>query len=181
MTGKQPDGTGPTTHSPPGTGTISDERMLAGQLFNETWRLLDRANRDQADDDRMLYAAYAARYHWGQVPDATPAHLARGEWQVSRVCAVLGRAEPAVFHARRVLEICQRNGIGDFDLAFGYEALARGCVVAGDTAAAREAFGQAVAAVAGIAAEEDRELLLSDLATIPGGLGWLEEGQVRPV
>ena len=30
-----------------------------------------------------------------------------------------------MFHAQKVLDICQREGIDDFDLAFAYEALAR--------------------------------------------------------
>lgn len=121
------------------------------------------------------------RYHWGQVPDATTVNIVRGEWQVSHVYAVLGRAEPALFHARRVLDICQSAGIGDWELAFGYEALARGLVVAGDTAGARDAVRQAVRAAAGIAKDRDRELLFGDLATIPGAAGWLGEEQARPL
>jgi hypothetical protein len=76
--------------------------------------------------------------------------------------------EPSLHHAQRVLDICTANGIGDWDLAFGYEALARACAVAGDRAAARSWTEQALVAVPGIAEEEDRELLLSDLQTIPG-------------
>jgi tetratricopeptide (TPR) repeat protein len=157
-----------TASSAPGTGSVTDERLLAAQLFNETWRLLEQQDRSRQDDDRMIHTAHASRYHWGQVPAATPAHLARGEWQISRVYAVLGRPEPALHHARRVLELCQENGIGDFDLAFAYEALARACAVAGDAAQAREHTGQALAAAAGIADDEDRQLLLTDLDTIPG-------------
>jgi hypothetical protein len=126
-----------TTKSPPGTGSVRDIRLLAAQLFNETWRLMEQQGRSRQDDDRMIHAAHASRYHWGQVADATPAHLARGEWQISRVYALLGRPEPAVHHARRVLDLCQENDIGDWDLAFAYEALARAHAVAGDAAAAR--------------------------------------------
>jgi hypothetical protein len=156
-----------TSSSPPGTGTVSNERMLGAQLFNETWRLLDQADRSPADDDRMLHTAHASRYHWGQVPDVTPAHLARGEWQVSRVYSVLGRPEPALHHARRVRDICQANGIGDWDLGFAYEALARASAVAGDAQATREYLAQARAAAESVAEAEDRDLLLADLATIP--------------
>jgi tetratricopeptide (TPR) repeat protein len=116
----------------------------------------------------MIHAAHASRYHWGQVPTATPAHLARGEWQISRVYAVLGRPEPALHHARRVLGLCQENSIGDWDLAFAYEALARARAIAGDTGQAREYTDQALAAAEDIATEEDRDLVLADLETIPG-------------
>jgi hypothetical protein len=158
----------PTSASAPGTGSVSDERMLAAQLFNETWRLMEKENRTTEDDDRMIHAAHASRYHWGQVPAATPAHLARGEWQISRVYTVLGRGEPALHHAQRVLDICQANGIGDWDLAFAYEALARAHAVGGDATQARNHTDQALAAAREITDDEDRALVLADLETIPG-------------
>jgi hypothetical protein len=132
-----------TTKSPPGTGSVSDARLLAAQLFNETWRLLGQEQRTRADDDRMIHTAHASRYHWGQVPAATPAHLARSEWLISRVYAVLQRPEPALYHARRVLDLGQDNGIGDFDLAFAYKALARAHATGGAAAAARHDTDQA--------------------------------------
>jgi hypothetical protein len=160
-------GTG-TTKSPPGTGSVTDARLLAAQLFNQTWRLLEQVGRTRDDDDQMIHTAHASRYHWGQVLTATPVHLARGEWLISRVYAVLGRAEPALHHARRVLDLCQENGIGDFDLAFAHEALARAGAVAGDAGLARRHTDQALAAAGDITDSEDRDLLLADLETIPG-------------
>jgi DNA-binding transcriptional MerR regulator len=160
-------GDAPNTKSAPGTGSVTDARLLAAQLFNETWRLMEQESRSRQDDDCMIHTAHSSRYHWGQVPTATPAHLARGEWQISRVYTVLGRAEPALHHAGRVLDLCQENGIGDWDLAFAYEALARAHAIAGDAARAREYTDQALAAAEDIADDEDRELLLADLETIP--------------
>ena len=112
----------------------------------------------------MLHAAHASRYHWGEVGE--PVNLARGEWQCSRVYAVLGRAEPALWHARRCLALCEEHGIGDWDIAFAHEAIARALRVAGDDAGADAAVARARELAADIAEEEDRELLLSDLATI---------------
>ena len=134
---------------------VADERLLGAQLFNETWRLMEKEGRTRADDDRMIHTAHASRYHWGQVPDVTPAHLARGEWQISRVYTVLERPEPALHHAQRVLDLCQENGIGDWDLAFAYEALARARAVAGNAELAREYTDQALAAAEDIADDED--------------------------
>jgi hypothetical protein len=54
-----------STQSPPGTGSVT-EKLLAGQLFNQTWRLLDQPERTRADDDRMIHTAHASRYHRGQ-------------------------------------------------------------------------------------------------------------------
>ena len=95
-----------------------------------------------------------------------PNHLARGEWQCSRVYAVLRRAEPALWHARRVLEICEANGIGDWDLAYAYEALARATRVAGDDSATERWLAKARAAGDAIAEADDRDLLLGDLQTM---------------
>jgi uncharacterized glyoxalase superfamily protein PhnB len=141
------------------------ERRLAGDLFNGVWQLLDRPDRTAEEDDRMLDMAHASRYHWDQV--GTAENRCRGEWQCSRVYAVLGRAEPALHHANRSLEICHAHGIGDFDLAFAYEALARASAVAGDDEQARAWTERARSAAAGIAEDEDRDFLLADLATIP--------------
>jgi len=145
---------------------MNDQRQLAIDLFNGVWRLLDRGDRDAEDDDRMLHMAHASRYHWGEVGE--PVNRSRGEWQCSRVYAVLGRPEPALHHARRGLEICQRHGLRDFDLAFAYESLARACAVAGEPEQAREWTERALAAAPEIAEDDDRELLLSDLESIPG-------------
>ncbi len=108
--------------------------------------------------------AHASRHHWEAV--GTPVNLARGEWLCSRVYAVLGRAEPALHHARRVLGICEEHGIGDWDLAFAHEALARAHALAGDRAAAEAARARAHAAAEHIADPQDRELLEADLRTI---------------
>jgi len=113
----------------------------------------------------MIHMAHASRHHWAQV--GTAVNLARGEWQVSRVYATLRRAEPALYHAARCLQICQENGIGDFDLAFAYEALARASAVAGRIADCAEFLQTAREAAGNIAEMDDRELRLRDLETIP--------------
>jgi hypothetical protein len=141
-------------------------RRLAAELFNHVWSLLEKPGRDQADDDRMLHAAHASRFHWGEIGE--PVNFARGEWQVSRVYAVLGRTEPALFHARRCLEICEAHGIGDFDLAFAYEALARASAVAGQGDEAARYAELARQAGEEIAEADDREIFFADLATVPG-------------
>jgi hypothetical protein len=98
-----------------------------------------------------------------------PVSRARGEWQCSRVYAILGCTEPAFFHARKVLEICQRDG-ADFDLAFAYEALARAWALAGDLAEARPWAELARGACEQVAEDDDREIVLSDLETLPAGI-----------
>lgn len=139
-----------------------ETRELAVRLFNGVWELLERPDRTSAEDERMVHMAHASRFHWEEVGAAV--NIARGEWQCSRVYTVVGRAEPALHHARRVLEVCQDNGIGDFDLGYAYEAMARAHAVAGDADEAREWLARARAV--DVAEADDRELLMADLDTI---------------
>jgi hypothetical protein len=141
-----------------------DHRQIAVDLFNHVWTLIETPARTTAQEDEMLHAAHASRYHWGAV--GQPVNLARGEWQCSRVYAVLARGEPAIHHGRRCLEICQAEDIGDFDLAFAYEALARAHMVAGDSEAAASYLSQATQAGGDIAEEDDRTHFEDELASI---------------
>jgi hypothetical protein len=141
-----------------------DHRALGVQLFNSTWDLLEQPSRTAADDDRMLHMAHASRYHWGEV--GQPVNFVRGEWQVSRVYSVLGRAEPALHHARRALALCEEAGIGGFDIAFCYEAMARASAVAGDTEQCGHWLALASEAADRITNPHDRDLLLQDLETV---------------
>ena len=141
------------------------ETSLAASLFNGVWTLLENPGRTADDDLLMVHMAHASRYHWGRV--GTAVNIVRGEWQCSRVYATLGRGEPALFHAQRALAICEANGIGDFDLAFCYEALARAHAVAGDSDEARRWQQRGLALVNDVDDDEHRELLLADLASVP--------------
>ena len=103
-------------------------RRIGGDLFNYTWTLLARSDRAPGEDDEMLHAAHASRFHWGHA--GTPLNLSVGEWQISRVYAVLERSEPALHHARRALEIARQGRLGPFYRAYAHEALARAAAVA---------------------------------------------------
>ncbi|MBI3362023.1 MAG: hypothetical protein HY023_13045 [Chloroflexi bacterium] len=146
--------------------TIQQHRRLAIDLFNHVWTLLDKPDRTREENDDMIHAAHASRYHWGIVGAAV--NLARGEWQVSRVYSVLKMPEPALYHARRCLDICLESHIGDFDLAFGYEALARASAIAGKTSDVEKYIAMAKQAGENITEQDDKELLFSDLKSIPG-------------
>ena len=140
-------------------------RGAAAAAFNYTWTLLERDDRSPDEDDLMVHAAHASRFLWEDV--GGPTQHARGEWQLSRVYAVLGRAEPALHHARRCLDICRANDLGGFDVGFAYEALARASAVAGDRAEAGRCAALAREQAAGVEDEEDRQVLMDDLATLP--------------
>lgn len=141
-----------------------DERRLAAALFNRVWTLLDKPDRSAADDDEMIHAAHASRHHWGTAGE--PVHWARGEWQCSRVYAVLGRSEPALYHAERCLTLTAQYGLGPFDAGAAHEAIARSYRVAGDAAGTAEHVALARAESARITDAEDQAILDADLADL---------------
>ena len=142
-----------------------DHRRLAVDLFNAVWGLLEKPDRSRAEDDTMLHAAHASRFHWGEA--GAPVNLVRGEWQISRVYAVLGRPEPAVYHARRCLELSEGAELEDWDLPYAYEALARAHAAAGQADEAERYKALAREQGAKIADADDRERFEQDLATLP--------------
>ncbi len=139
-------------------------RFFAANLFNLTWELIEKENRTREDDERMLYAACASRFHWGEI--GTPLEFERGEWMISRICAILGKAAPALAHAERCLEICDQNNIADFDIAFAYEGIARALKLQGDESKAAEYIEKAENAAEAIAKKDDRDYFLSELARL---------------
>lgn len=141
-------------------------RKFGVDLFNFVWTLLEKPDRTPEEDNNMLNAAHASRYHWGEIGE--PVNFARGEWQISRVYAVLNRAEPALYHSQNCLELCRQHNIGDFDLAYAYEALARSYAVAGQETERGHYLERAKEAGEQIAEEDDKKLFFSDLATVPG-------------
>jgi len=158
----------------PAEATMDDvdaatHRRLAAALFDRVWALIDTPDRTAAETDEMIHGAHASRAHWAVAEGSRTVNLARGEWQCARVYAVLGRGEPAVWHATRCLAYVEAAGADrdDWDLGFAYEGLARAHAVAGDTAEARRWKARAAHEVDGVAEADERELLENDLADIP--------------
>jgi hypothetical protein len=139
-------------------------KKLAVDLFNLTWDLIEKTDRNEVEDETMVNAAHASRFHWGMV--GTPLHFTRGEWQISRVYSLMGRAEPALFHANKSLNLCLDNQLGDFDLGFAYEALARAYAVQGDMTQRDENIAFAKQSAEHVGKETDRMWLLKNVHTV---------------
>ena len=142
------------------------ERRLAVDCFNKTWTLMEKDARSADEDDEMIHCAHASAYHWARV--GTAVNRARGEWQCSRVYALLGRGEPALAHARRCLELVEANPgeTEPWDLPAAYEALARAHSVAGDPGEAARYVGLGREALAAVEDEDDRAHIAADLASV---------------
>ncbi len=143
-------------------------RALGAGLYNRTWDLLAIADRTPAQDDELIDTAHASAWHWRHV--GTAANEARGHWLCARVYALLGQGEAAVYHAARAVAIVEAGGEGfeDWDAAAAAEAMARALAVAGDVAGAALWKTRAREALAAVAEDGDREVIVADLESIPG-------------
>ncbi len=136
----------------------------AKKLFNETWDLLDKTDRTPEDDITMLHKAHTSCYLWRSAEN--PVNNARGEWQVSHVYSILNMGVPALLHGKQSLGLCLDNGIGDLDLVFGYEAVARACSVLGNLDQAKENITKGLAACEAVTDENDRNYARGELENI---------------
>ena len=179
VVGRMTDGKDPimTNTAPDPTAATSVEmdgathRQLGVDLFNSTWTLIEKPDRSALETDEMVHRAHASRWHWARAAGTKPVNLARGEWLCSRVYATLGRAEPALWHARRCVEIVESIGEDDgresWDPAGAYEAMARASYVGGDSASGALWKAKAREALAAIEDADDRQPIEGDLATLP--------------
>jgi hypothetical protein len=128
-------------------------RAAAPHAFNETWQYLDRDHLTPAEEEAMLSAAFAQRYHWYAVGD--PRNRAIADWQVS---------ELADRFARRSLETCLEHGLDPFVTGFAHEAIARAAAEVDDVDTFTENLEAARALLGKIEDEEERKILAADLA-----------------
>ena len=142
-------------------------RRLGAELFNHVWDLLVLDGRTPEQEDEMIHAAHASRYHWSKGEDSGP-RSARGEWLCSWVYSELGRAEPALYHAHRCEALCREYEpeLEDFDMPAMHEALARAQLVAGNREEALHRLDLATQLCAEIEDPEDREIIKSQIDSI---------------
>jgi len=141
-------------------------RKLAVTLFNRTWHLLDLDRpRTPDENDELLHAAHASRYHWSQC--GTDLQTSRGENQCARVYAALGRGEPAIYHARRCMEL--QAGLVDLDaweIASAREVMARALLCDDQLDDAKLYVEQAREALENEQDAEDREIIAAQIAEL---------------
>ena len=141
-----------------------EHKKIAVDCFNGTWDLIDKKDRSETDTLKMIHMAHASRHHWGEV--GTPLEWSRSEWQISRVYALAKMGESALYHGKQALKYCLENNIGDFDLAFAYETIARSYAVLSNEQEKQVYIEKAKEASKGIEKKDNLDYFLSELATI---------------
>ncbi len=140
-------------------------QYFAIETFNGAWELIEKQDRTPDDDSEMLQRAFASRWHWGFV--GGPEQLATGDWQIAHVASLLGYGWMAQFYARRAFNTCENEGWDDWRRASMLEGMARAAAAAGDAAEFAKFYALAEQAVAAIKEVGDREVVASQLATVP--------------
>jgi hypothetical protein len=143
--------------------TLEDAHREFGKRFNgRVWELLSKAERSPEEEAEMEMAATASLYHWRHV--GRELHGQRGEWLLAHVYHALGRTEEAVLHAGRCYDLTEayREQMEDFDIAYGYETMARAKAAVGEKEAAESFLAKAEAAGAAIGDVEDKEIFMGD-------------------
>jgi hypothetical protein len=157
---------GPAPENPRIDRSAEESRMhhyLGIELNIQTWKLIEKENRDEQDDERMAQFAHGSLYHWQRSPRHEPVNTQRGEWLLSRVYALRRDGEAALKHAAECLKVTMEHKIGGVDLAFAHEAMARALAVLGRKAESRAAIARAKAAAQAVAGPADRRYVLREL------------------
>jgi len=139
-------------------------RHFSAECFNQTWPLIDKLDRTEADDEAMILSATASLWHWMQRADCTDRNLSIGHWQVSRVYALLGKGENAMRHAKRSLALA--TGSSPFYVGYGHEAVARAAAVLADSATCQGHLKLALVCLKDVADASERAALENDLRTV---------------
>jgi hypothetical protein len=138
-------------------------RGIAVELFQHVLNLLERTDRTCAENDRMIHAAHASRFHYEFA--GTPLNMALGEWQCARVHTAMHHRDAALHHAFGYLEAAETYGLGSFYLAHAHTAIA-GALHLSKPEEAPKHLQTARGLLEEIVEEEEKKLLLHEIASI---------------
>ena len=140
-------------------------RYFAMECNNRAWQL-SVEHRDTLKDREMLDAADGSAWHWEIV--GTDLNRMRAKMLLAEVHALLGHGATALAYAREMRDYFLAKGeTPDWEVAFAHAVHAHAAHTAGDLAAYRAAYQHAATAIAAIAAEEDRAIVLKTFKQVP--------------
>ncbi len=148
----------------PAFDVAAAHKFFSVNCFNEAWELIQKRDRTRDGDEQMLFLACTSLWHWTQRPDCTPAKKSIGCWQLSRINAILGRADESRRYAQLSLEHSSEED--SFLVGYAYEALARAELVANNRARSKEYLAEALRRAELVTDTEDKALLVSDLQSL---------------
>jgi hypothetical protein len=126
-------------------------RWFAVEFNNAAWDLLEKPDRTAEETQHMIHAAHAAAIHWQAVGTAINAE--RAENLLATVYCAAGKAEPALRHAQRCLQMSEQAAAAGEETPFD-RAVALGCAARAHRLANDHAEADRLEALARAAAEK---------------------------
>ena len=150
----------------PATFNLNEaHEYFSTELFSTTWEYIEQADERSAEEElTMLHLAITSLWHWTQRPDVKSENLCVGYWQVSRVYNLLRQPDNARTYG--LLALKHAEGLDAFFHAYAYETLARAEMHAGNRKGMTGYLERARKMGELIEDQEDKRLLMKDLATI---------------
>ena len=140
-------------------------KKFAVDCFNKIWPLLEKKDRTSDDNEMMIRLAYTSMFHWMHV--GQPVNAQRGEWMLARVFTVLKDKAYSLHYAKRCLALTEKHELKDFDLAYGYESMARASALNNHPVECKKYLELARKAGEEIDEKDDRDLFMNDLSSEP--------------
>ena len=141
----------------------NNHHYMGIEMNNQTWGLLDKKDRSEQDNIRIINFAKASLYHWRKSDKYNVENEQRGQWLISHVYAILGKSDEALSYAKETLKITEDNNLIDFDLAYAYESMARAHSISENKDESEKWYKKAKAAGDLITDEKDKEYFSLDL------------------
>jgi hypothetical protein len=140
-------------------------REAAVATYQRCWELLELPVRSHDDNVELLTNAFASRFHWGHV--GGPQQLIIGDWMISRAAATVAQGHLAVWFAVRADSAAHDADVPDWLRASTAEGVARAYGAFGDAPRRDLWIIKAQGLVDAIVDERERELIASQLASVP--------------
>jgi tetratricopeptide (TPR) repeat protein len=138
-------------------------QSIAKQCFNDSWSLIEKEDRSEAEDEEMRRLSEVSFWHWVQVEDHTAENLSIGYWQLSRVYAISGRYRLAYYYADRCIEVGEKQNLTPFYIGYGYEARARAYLFGERVEEAKTALDKAYEFAEAVTDPDWKDPLVADL------------------
>lgn len=159
-----------TPESPSETDADADaalHRRFGSACNNRGWALADRPERTADEDRELLDTAHAAAWHWSRV--GTELQRRRAAMLVCQAHAALRLGGAPALEAATVLRdwFLARDDTPDWERAFAHLVHANAAAAADDAPAHGDSWQRSEAAIAAIADDEDRAIVLVAFASVP--------------
>ncbi len=141
-------------------------KYFSVNCFNQAWDLIDKTERNPEEDEEMIRLSLASHYHWTQRDDYSNTSASIALWQISRIYAILGRADNARRYGQLCLGASQESDVAPFFLGYAYEALARAEAASGNEEGMQAFRNEARITAEKIKEADEKNMLLDDLNTI---------------